>query len=125
GTNSQINQMMSEQFRSDIEQHNASSTVEQSRIYSSPIKYTTTMLNEIGTLGNAPLSLFQPIWIASLAGAALLWMAGRNRVFTTATEQLKLRVIQVLISVAPGFLAGFSLTWFTTLMRSEERRVGK
>ena len=120
GMISQMNQMMSEQILSDMEENNVSLTSEQSRIYSSPIKYTTTMLNEIGTLGNAPLSLFQPIWIASLAGAALLWMAGRNRIFTTATEQLKFRGIQVLISVALGFLAGFSLTWFTTLMLGYE-----
>lgn len=46
-----------------------------------PITKKVTNMNEIGknsTNGHSPISLFQPLWIASLASAAIIFMAIRK-----------------------------------------------
>ncbi|MEK4229356.1 YhgE/Pip domain-containing protein [Solibacillus sp. FSL H8-0538] len=116
----QMNHVISNQLLSTMEQNKVPLTVEQARIYAAPIKSTTTMLHETGTLGNAPLSLFQPLWIASIASAVMLWLAGKNRVFTTLAEKLKFKLVQILVAIALGFVAGFSLTWYTTFILDYE-----
>lgn len=116
GMITQMNQVMSNQLLINIEQNNISLSIEQARIFTAPIHSTTTILHETGSLGNAPLSLFQPLWMASIISAVLLWSAGKDRTFTTLTEQLKFRLVQGLFAIALGITAGFSLTWLTSVM---------
>jgi len=112
----QINQMMSNQLLTAMETNNVPLSVEQARILTAPISSTITMLHPTGSLGNAPLSLFQPLWIASIVSAVMLFFAGKNRTFETMVSQLKFKSIQVLVAILLGFLAGFSLTWYTTVI---------
>lgn len=112
----QLNQMMSDQLLTAMKSNNVPLTVEQAHILTAPISSTTTMLHPTGALGNAPLSLFQPLWMASIASAVMLFFAGRNRKFQSMVSQMKFKTIQVLIAVLLGFVAGYTLTWYTTLL---------
>ena len=116
GMVTQMNLMMSEQLLTAMASNNMTLTVDQARLFTSPISSTTTMLHPTGTLGNAPVSLFQPLWMASLLSAVMLFFAAKNRVFQTKGDQLKLRLIQILVTIPLGFVAGYSLTWYTTFI---------
>ncbi|HIV82876.1 MAG TPA: DUF3533 domain-containing protein [Candidatus Salinicoccus merdavium] len=116
----QMNQMMSEQMLAAAEESDASLSAEQVGIFAEPIQLNITHLHETGEMANAPLSLFQPLWMGSLISAILLFLAGKNRTFTNVKEKFKFRMIQVLTALVLGLLAGFSLTWFTTFMLGYE-----
>ncbi|CAM2928003.1 ABC transporter permease [Salinicoccus roseus] len=116
----QMNGMISEQMLGQVEEAGAPLSAEQARLFTKPVQMEITQLHETGEMGNAPLSLFQPIWIGSLAGAVLLFLAGKDRVFSTVKSKFKFRLTQVIIAVIIGFIAGFSLPWFTTFMLGYE-----
>lgn len=111
---SNMNANVSSQLFEKIEQVNIPLSVAQAKVFAAPIISETILVHETGKLGNAPLSLFQPIWMASLVSAILLWFAGRNRQFSTVTQQLKFRALQVLVAIGLGLFAGYLLTWYTT-----------
>ena len=69
-----------------------------------------------GSLASAPASLFQPIWMASIVSALLLWFAGRKRLFRSVGEQIKFRFIQAAAAVILGCFSGYVVTWLTTWM---------
>ncbi|MGF7046427.1 putative phage infection (PIP) family protein YhgE [Paenibacillus sp. DS2015] len=115
----QVNKVMSQQLFTAFEQQNLPLTVEQARIFSTPIVASTTTLFETGELSNAPLSFFQPIWLATYS-AILIWMLGKKRIFSTVVDQLKFRGYQVLISIALGIFTGFTLTALSSWMLGYE-----
>lgn len=116
GMVAQMNVMMSDQLLSAFEAKNIPLTVEQARIMTAPINSTTTMLHQTGNLGNAALSFFQPLWISSILSAVMLFFAGKNRKLQTMPSLLKFKSIQILVALLLGFVAGFSLTWYTTFI---------
>jgi len=116
GMVAQMNQMMGDQLLSALEAKNVPLTVAQARILTAPISSTTTMLHQTGNLGNAALSLFQPLWISSILSAMMLFFAGKNRKLLTVASQLKMKAMQVLAAILIGLVAGFSLTWYTTFL---------
>ena len=116
GMIAQMNIMMSDQLLTAVASNNVPLTVEQARILTAPISSTTTMLHQTGSLGNAALSLFQPLWIASIVSAVMLGFAGRNRTHQTIASHFKFKSLQILVAILLGCVAGFSLTWYTTFM---------
>ncbi|MGM9950076.1 MAG: YhgE/Pip domain-containing protein [Lysinibacillus sp.] len=116
----QMNAQMSNQLLSAMEQKNVPLSAEQARLFASPIQSSIEHVHETGNLSNAPLSFFQPIWLASVASAVLLWLAVKKRSFTSRAEQLKFRVLQVVLAILLGLLAGFTLPWITTWMLDYE-----
>lgn len=116
GMIAQMNIMMNDQLLTAVESNNVPLTVEQARILTAPISSTTTMLHQTGNLGNAALSLFQPLWIASIVSAVMLFFAGRNRTHQTIASHFKFKSLQILVAILLGCVAGFSLTWYTTFM---------
>jgi len=109
GVAAQINGMMSEQLLSAAEQQKLLLTVKQARTFLSPIASTTTVAYPTGDLGNAPMSFFQPIWLATYS-VILIWMLGKKRTFGTLLEQLKFRSLQSLLVIGLGVVAGCALT---------------
>ena len=73
-----------------------------------------TNVNEIGTNsanGNAPVSLFQPLWIASLASAAIIFIAVSKLPISTRKENLMTKVGQILMGAIVSLVIGFGFTW--------------
>ncbi|MCM3127083.1 YhgE/Pip domain-containing protein [Paenibacillus provencensis] len=89
-------------------------TTEQAGLLAVPIVKNVINVNEVGensANGNAPVSLFQPVWIGSLATAAIIFMASSKMLFRTKKESLMLKIGQILIGAAAAVVIGFGLTW--------------
>ncbi|MCA1063802.1 DUF3533 domain-containing protein [Rossellomorea aquimaris] len=79
-----------------------------------PITKNVINVNEIGTNsanGNSPVSLFQPLWMASMASAAIIYVAVSKLSVSTRKEKLAATFIQILIGGVVALVAGFGLTW--------------
>ena len=112
----QMNANMSQQLFSVMEQNNLPVSTKQAQIFASPIQSEVITVNQTGSLASAPASLFQPIWLASVVSALLLWFAGRKRLFPSVGEQIKFRLLQTVVAVILGFFTGYVVTWLTTWM---------
>lgn len=112
----QMNANMSKQLFSVMEQNNLPVSTQQAQIFASPIQSEVITVNQTGSLASAPASLFQPIWLASVVSALLLWFAGRKRLFPSVGEQIKFRLLQTVVAVILGFFTGYVVTWLTTWM---------
>ncbi|MED1410795.1 MULTISPECIES: YhgE/Pip domain-containing protein [Bacillus] len=79
-----------------------------------PIVKKVTNVNEIGknsANGNSPISLFQPLWIASLASAAIIFIAISKMPVGTRKENFVLKVKQIVTGAVAALVIGFGLTW--------------
>ncbi|PFZ91677.1 phage infection protein [Bacillus wiedmannii] len=79
-----------------------------------PIAKKVTNVNEIGknsANGNSPMSLFQPLWIASLASAAIIFIAISKMPVGTRKENFVLKLKQIITGAVAALVIGFGLTW--------------
>ncbi|MEC0305017.1 YhgE/Pip domain-containing protein, partial [Terribacillus saccharophilus] len=114
-----LNNTVRTQLLDGLEQQGASLTTAQAKVLASPITKKVTNVNETGTHsanGNAPTSLFQPLWIASIASAAIIFIALRKVTTTNRKENLAVRVVQILTGAIVTLVVGFSLTWLADKM---------
>ncbi len=80
----------------------------------SPIAKKVTNVNETGknsANGNSPMSLFQPLWIASLASAAIIFIAISKVPVGTRKENFVLKLKQIVTGAVAILVIGFGLTW--------------
>ncbi|WP_249866137.1 YhgE/Pip domain-containing protein [Paenibacillus konkukensis] len=94
-------------------------TPDQASKLASPIIKEITNVNETGTKsanGNAPVSLFQPLWMACLASAAVLFMVTSKTTTKTRTENLIAKLMQVVAGAVVAVVVGFGLTWLAENM---------
>ncbi|WP_256757700.1 YhgE/Pip domain-containing protein [Cohnella sp. WQ 127256] len=113
--NNNVRVQILEQFKSQ----GKTLTVEQASSLVTPVTKKVTNVNEIGTNsanGNAPISLFQPLWMASMVSAAILFLAINKMTTTTRKEKLTAKLIQILMGVIVAVVVGFGLTWLADSM---------
>jgi len=109
-----MNNNVRTQLLEGFEVQGATLTVEQASSIVTPIKKIVTNVNEIGensANGNSPISLFQPLWIASLASAAIIFMAINKMPISTRKESLVTKLGQILMGAVVALVIGFCLTW--------------
>ncbi|MCR2803954.1 YhgE/Pip domain-containing protein [Paenibacillus soyae] len=112
-----MNKMISAQLIGELEGAGAMLTPKQAAVLAAPIASKVTNVNEFGAnaaRGNAPVSLFQPIWMASIAGAAITTLVVGKAVLSAGAnrgEKLKARLAQLGIGVVIALLAGFCMAW--------------
>ena len=109
-----INNNVRTQLLEGFEKQGATLTVDQASTLVTPITKKVTNVNEIGensANGNAPVSLFQPLWMASLASAAIIFIAISKIPFSTRKENLVRKSGQILIGAVLALVIGFGLTW--------------
>jgi YhgE/Pip-like protein len=102
------------QLLEGFEKQGATLTPQQVSSLVSPITKNVTNVNEIGTNsanGNAPVSLFQPLWMASMASAAIIYLAVSKLSVSSRKEKLGAKFIQILIGAIVALVIGFGLTW--------------
>lgn len=110
----QINNNVRTQLLAEFEEHGGTVTTKQAALLVSPITKKVTNVNEVGSNsmnGNAPISLFQPLWMASIAGAAIIFLSLSKLSSTTRMEKLTALIAQVFIGAVTALAAGFGLTW--------------
>lgn len=89
-------------------------TVEQATMLVTPITKNVINVNEVGSNsanGNSPVSLFQPLWMASLGSAAIIFMATSKIPISTRKERLVTKLGQVIMGAVVALVVGFGLTW--------------
>lgn len=109
-----INNNVRAQLLAGFEKQGGTVTTKQAAALVSPITKKVTNVNEVGTAsmnGNAPVSLFQPLWMASIAGAAIIFLMVSKLPFANRKEKLAVHVAQILMGAVIALVAGFGLTW--------------
>ncbi|MEC1355896.1 DUF3533 domain-containing protein [Bacillus sonorensis] len=109
-----INHQFREEIMTGFEKQGKTLTVKQAAALSSPVAKTVEQVNETGehsANGNAPVSLVQPLWIASIAGALIVYTALRKWRFSNGRAALLSRFLQGLTGAVLAVAAGYSLVW--------------
>lgn len=109
-----LNSTVREQLLDGFEKQSATLTPQQVSKLVTPITKSVTNVNEIGTHsanGNAPVSLFQPLWMASMASAAVIYLAVSKRTVSSRRKEFRARFMQILIGAVVALVIGFGLTW--------------
>ncbi|PFS66770.1 phage infection protein [Bacillus cereus] len=109
-----MNNTVRTQLLEGLKAKGATVTADQVSNMVTPITKKVTNVNEIGknsANGNSPMSLFQPLWIASLASAALIFIAISKMPVSTRKESFVLKLKQIITGAVAALVIGFGLTW--------------
>lgn len=109
-----INSNVRTQLLNGLEKQGTAISIQQAEALATPITSKVTNVNETGTKsanGNAPVSLFQPLWMASLASAAIIFISLKKATITSRKESLVVKSVQVFIGAIITLVVGFGLTW--------------
>ena len=109
-----MNHTVRTQLLEGFEAQGVTLTVEQASSIVTPISKIVTNVNEIGqnsANGNSPVSLFQPLWIASMATAAIVFFGISKTPISTRKENLITKIGQIIIGAIVALVIGFGLTW--------------
>lgn len=109
-----LNNNVRNQLLEGFENQGTTLTTEQVSSLVTPITIKATNVNEIGdnsANGNSPVSLFQPLWMASIASAAIIFMAVRKMPINTRKENFMIKIGQILIGAIIAIVIGFGFTW--------------
>ncbi|WP_432353072.1 YhgE/Pip domain-containing protein [Sporosarcina sp. A2] len=110
-----INEGVRTQLLSTFSTNDARLTVDQATMIVEPIHKKVMNVNKIGAKsanGNAPVSLFQPVWMASIGGAVIVFFA-LQKSFLTGRKQKAAGISGAIgIGAILAILAGFWTTWF-------------
>lgn len=109
-----MNNNIRTQLLDGFEKQGATLTAKQAASLATPITKKVTNVNEIGTNsanGNSPVSLFQPLWIASLASAAIIFIAVSKLSIANRKENLIAKIGQIVMGAIVALVVGFGLPW--------------
>ncbi|QTH43266.1 DUF3533 domain-containing protein [Cohnella sp. LGH] len=109
-----LNNNVRTQILGGFQKQGATLTVEQASLLATPIAKKVTNVNEIGTKsanGNAPISLFQPLWMACMASAAILFLGISKHTVQNRRDTLSAKLIQIAAGAVVAVVVGFGLTW--------------
>lgn len=109
-----MNNFVRQQVLAGFEKQGATLTTKQAEILAVPISKKVTNVNEVGTHtanGNAPMILFQPLWMGSLVTAAILFFAVNKMTLATRKERLWTKIGQILMATFVSLVIGFGFTW--------------
>ncbi|MDA1571142.1 phage infection protein, partial [Bacillus cereus] len=109
-----MNNNVRTQLLEGLKAKGATLTTDEAAKLVTPITKKVTNVNEVGensANGNSPISLFQPLWIASLASAAIIFMAISKMPVGSRKENLVLKIKQIVAGAVATIVIGFGLTW--------------
>ncbi|WP_214328185.1 YhgE/Pip domain-containing protein [Bacillus paranthracis] len=109
-----MNNNVRKQILEGLKAKEATLTADQVSNVVTPITKKVINVNEIGknsANGNSPISLFQPLWIASLASAAIIFIAISKIPVGTRKENFILKLKQIITGAVAAFVIGFGITW--------------
>jgi YhgE/Pip-like protein len=109
-----LNNSVRSQLLAGFEKQGGTITTQQASLLVSPVTREVENINEVGTHsanGNAPVLLFQPLWMAGIAGAVILNVVTNKLIFANRKEKITAKVFQVLTGGVLSLLVGFGMTW--------------
>ena len=84
------------------------------KLLANPITFETEKVNPAGDLASVPMGLFTAVWMSSLLGAMLFYMAGNFKKEPTLGEQRKNQAIQFMMPIIYSVFAGYAITLIAT-----------
>jgi YhgE/Pip-like protein len=84
------------------------------KLLANPITFETEKINPAGDLASVPMGLFTAVWMSSLLGAMLFYMAGNFKKEPTLGEQRKNQAIQFVMPIIYSVFAGYVITLIAT-----------
>lgn len=84
------------------------------RLLANPITSETVKVNAAGDLASVPMGLFTSVWMSSLLGAMLFYMAGNQKKTPTLQAQRKNQLVQFLLPIAYSVISGYVITLLAT-----------
>ncbi|MFP3728226.1 YhgE/Pip domain-containing protein [Priestia filamentosa] len=102
-----------------LEKQNISLKPNQLTPLTDPLQVNVENVNGVGTAsmnGNAPVALFQPLWMSSIAGAVVIFFVANKLNFVNQKQKLYTVLTQVIAGIILGLVAGFGLTWVADLL---------
>ncbi|MFP7176998.1 YhgE/Pip domain-containing protein [Priestia filamentosa] len=102
-----------------LAKQNVSLKANQLTVLTDPVQVNVKNVNEVGTAsmnGSAPVALFQPLWMSSIAGAVVLFFVANKLAFVNRKQKLYAVLTQVLAGTVLSLVAGFGLTWIADLL---------
>lgn len=102
-----------------LAKQNVSLKANQLTVLTDPLQVNVENVNGVGTAsmnGNAPVALFQPLWMSSIAGAVVLFFVANKLTFVNKKQKLYTVLTQVLAGTVLSLIAGFGLTWIADLL---------
>ncbi|MGZ9869217.1 YhgE/Pip domain-containing protein [Priestia endophytica] len=102
-----------------LAKQNVSLKANQLTVLTDPLQVNVKNVNGVGTAsmnGNAPVALFQPLWMSSIAGAVVLFFVANSLTFVNKKQKLYTVLTQVLAGTVLSLVAGFGLTWIADLL---------
>ncbi|WP_445486883.1 YhgE/Pip domain-containing protein [Niallia sp. 03133] len=115
GVVANINSNIRDEALKNYEKAGMTLTTQQVSTLFNPIKTNLINVNKVGSHsanGNAPVSLFQPVWMASLIGSVLVFLGLQKTILSNRKAKLLAKLMQVVIGLALSLIVGFGLTWF-------------
>ncbi|MDA1761046.1 DUF3533 domain-containing protein [Bacillus cereus] len=109
-----MNNTVRTQILEGLKVKGATVTTDQAAKLVTPIVTNVKNVNEVGknsANGNSPISLFQPLWIASLASAAIIFIAISKMPVGTRKENFVSKLKQIVAGAVATLVIGFGLTW--------------
>jgi YhgE/Pip-like protein len=109
-----INHNVRAQIFAEFDKQGQTLTTTQASALVAPISKKVTNVNQVGTHsanGNAPVLLFQPLWMGSIAGAVILFLMMSKFVYANRMEKFMNLMIQITVGAVLAVFAGFGLTW--------------
>ncbi|KQL38999.1 phage infection protein [Bacillus sp. FJAT-25509] len=101
------------QIFNELKKNVSSISVKQAEVLSNPIVANIENVNAIGTHtanGNAPVILITPLWMSSLIGAVIVFLAKKKTQTSNSTSKLKVIFEQLILGVILSFIIGFGIT---------------
>lgn len=102
-----------------LAKQNVSLKVNQLTLLTDPLQVNVENVNGVGTAsmnGSAPVALFQPLWMSSIAGAVVLFFVANKLTFVNRKQKLYAMLTQVLAGTVLSLVAGFGLAWISDLL---------
>ncbi|THF76443.1 YhgE/Pip domain-containing protein [Cohnella fermenti] len=114
-----LNEKMRTQLLAAVDQQGGTLSTKQAAAFASPIALEVVTVNAVGTHsanGNAPVSMFQPLWMASLIGGVIFLLTKNKTVFANRKERLQANVGQIVWGAVIALVVGFGYPWFVDLL---------
>ncbi|MEW4307793.1 DUF3533 domain-containing protein [Rossellomorea marisflavi] len=115
GVVDQLNQSIRTQVMDGMVNQGATSlSMEQAEVLADPIEKKVTNVHipgENSANGNSPVSLFQPLWMASLGSAALIFFLVRKGMVSSRKQSLLVKAGQAAVGMVIALVVGFGLSW--------------
>jgi YhgE/Pip-like protein len=108
-----LNLNMHTEIFNELKKNVSQVSVNQAEVLANPIITKIENVNAIGTHtanGNAPVSLITPLWMSSLIGAVIVFLAKKKTQTSNPIGKLKVIFEQLILGIILSFLIGFGIT---------------